>query len=143
MEKLSEEELKSLKKSFMNILALFFKNSTIETKYVACLMKWSTQLGLSIQDLHSIEENFDHLEFKSLSSEQEKLEAIFNLVHMIYMDNIMEDIELEVATFYAKELGFKENLMDELFKAIATAPYDGKSTSDVRNEISEFLTLQK
>ena len=105
-------------------------------------MKWSTQLELSIQDLHRIEENFDHLEFKPLTSKQEKLEAIFNLVHMIYLDNIVEDIELEVATMYAKQLGFKEGLVDELFKAIATAPYDGKSTLDVRNEIAEFLALQ-
>ena len=142
MEKLSKEEINSLKKSFMNILALFFKKPTIETRYVACLMKWSTQLELSIQDLHKIEENFDHLDFKPLAVKEEKLEAIFNLIHMIYLDNIVEDIELEVATIYAKELGFKEELVDELFKAIATAPYDGKSTLDVREEIAEFLTLQ-
>lgn len=127
----------------MNILALFFKQPTIETKYVACLMKWSTQLGLSNDDLHRIEENFDHLNFKPLSSQGEKLEAIFNLVHMIYIDSIVEDIELEVATLYAGELGFKESVVDELFKAIATAPYDGKSTAEVRDEISEFLTLQE
>ena len=143
MDKLTVEESESLKKSFINILALFFKQPTIETKYVTCLMKWSTQLGLSKDDLHRIEENFDHLNFKPLSSQEEKLEAIFYLVHMIYIDNIVEDIELEVATLYAKELGFKESVVDELFKAIATAPYDGKSSAEVRDEISEFLALQE
>ena len=127
----------------MNILALFFKKPMIETKYVACLMKWSTQLGLSIQDLHSIEENFDNLDFKPLQSQNEKLEAVFHLIHMIYLDNIVEDIELQVATMYAQELGFSKALVDELFKAIATAPYDGKSTSEVQGEIAEFLALEK
>ena len=140
---LDPEEMASLKESFLNIIALFFRKDTIETKYVGCLMKWSTQLNMSREDLHHIEENFDHLTFKKLSSDQEKLEAIFHLIHMIYIDSIVEDIELEVATIYAKELGFKESLVDELFKAIATAPYDGKSTSDVKDEIAQFLALQK
>ena len=143
MEKLTSEEIASLKKSFMNILALFFKNSSIDTKYVGCLMKWRNLLSITRNDLHKIEENFDHLSFKPLASEQEKLDAIFHLVHMIYLDNIVEDIELEVATIYAKELGFNPNLVDELFKAIATAPYDGKSTLDVKNEITEFISLRK
>lgn len=127
----------------MNILALFFKSPTIETKYVACLMKWSTQLELSIQDLHKIEENFDHLDYRALESKEEKLEAIFHLVHMIYLDNIVEDIELEVATMYAGQLGFGKEVVDELFKAIATAAADGKTNLAAREEIAEFLALRK
>lgn len=136
-------EMASLKESFLNIVALFFKRDTIQTKYVGCLMKWSTQLNMSREDLNHIEESFDHLTFKALADEQEKLEAIFHLIHMIYIDSIVEDIELEVATIYAKELGFKESIVDELFSAIATAPYDGKSISEVKEEIAQFLNLKK
>ncbi|MEM6523998.1 MAG: hypothetical protein AAF693_09405 [Bacteroidota bacterium] len=143
MKEFSEEELVSLKRSFMNILAMFFKNKAIETKYVACLMKWSTQMELSIHDLHKIEENFDHLDYKPLETKEEKLEAIFHLVHMIYLDNIVEDIELEVATMYADKLGFGKEVVDELFKAIATAPSDGKTNLAAREEIAEFLALYK
>jgi hypothetical protein len=138
---LAAEEMESVKKSFFNILALFLNQDKIESKYVACLMKWSAQLNLSQQDLHKIEGNFEKMEFQDAESRIEKMEGIYHLVHMIYMDNIVEDIELEVASVYAEKLGFKPSIVGELFKAIATAPYDGISTKAVRQNVEEFLKL--
>jgi hypothetical protein len=137
---LEKKELESIKKSFFNILALFLKHNKIESKYVACLMKWGAQLNLSQEDLHKIAGEFNHLTFQSPESKMESMEAIYHLVHMIYLDNIVEDIELEVATIYAEKLGFKPSVVGELFKAIATAPFDGKMAS-VRTSVKEFLTL--
>ena len=57
------------------------------------------------------------------------------------LDNVVEDIELEVAAIYAAKLGFKSYIVGELFKAIATAPFDGKSTSEVRKEVEGFLAM--
>lgn len=138
---LNTEELQSIKDSFFNILALFLSQEKIESKYVACLMKWSAQLNLSQQDLHKIEGEFDRLTFQDAESKIEKMEAIYHLVHMIYMDNIVEDIELEVASVYATKLGFDSSVVGELFKAIATAPFDGNSTQAVRSNVKEFLKL--
>ena len=138
---LTSEELESIKKSFFNILALFLNQDKIESRYVACLMKWSAQLSLSQQDLHKIEGEFDQMQFQNAESKIEKIEAIYHLVHMIYMDNIVEDIELEVASVYAKKLGFKPSIVGELFKAIATAPFDGISTNAVRQNVEEFMKL--
>lgn len=138
---LNAQELQSIKDSFFNILALFLSQDKIESKYVACLMKWSAQLNLSQEDLHKIEGEFDRLEFHDAESKVEKMEAIYHLVHMIYMDNIVEDIELEVAAVYAQRLGFEAGVVGELFKAIATAPFDGNATNAVRTNVKEFLKL--
>ena len=138
---LNEQELQSIKSSFFNILALFLSQDKVESKYVACLMKWSAQLNLSQQDLHKIEGQFDKLKFIDAEGKVEKMEAIYHLVHMIYMDNIVEDIELEVASVYATKLGFEATIVGELFKAIATAPFDGNSTQAVRANVKDFLKL--
>lgn len=138
---LGKEELASIKQSYFNILALFLSESAVESKYVACLLKWSAQLNLSQDDLHHIEDNFDNLSYQIPDSKVERMEAIYHLVHMIYLDNVVEDIELEVATIYASKLGFKPFMVGELFKAIATAPFDGKSTSEVRKEVEDFLAM--
>ena len=138
---LTQEEYISIKKSFFNILALFLSREKVESKFVACLMKWSAQLNLSQKDLHGIEEGFDSLSFEHPKDKIERLEAIYHLVHMIYLDNIVEDIELEVATIYAQNLGFKPYIVAELFKSIATAPFDGKSHAKVRDEVKEFIQL--
>ena len=60
---------------------------------------------------------------------------------MIYLDDFVEDIELEIAILYAKELGIDPSLVGDFFKAIATAPFDGKSSVDVRKEIMDYLRL--
>ncbi len=138
---LAQEELQSIKNSFFNILALFLSHDKIESKYVACLMKWSAQLNLSQEDLHKIEGEFDQIDFNEIEGKIERMEAIYHLVHMIYLDNIVEDIELEVASLYAEKLGFQPSVVGELFKAIATAPFDGSSTSEVRSNVEDFLKL--
>ncbi|NOS90656.1 MAG: hypothetical protein HOP30_01930, partial [Cyclobacteriaceae bacterium] len=58
------------------------------------------------------------------------------------LDNVGEDIELEVAGMYATRLSFKEGLVADLFKSIATAEFDQASPEDVRKEVIEFLKLQ-
>ena len=138
---LSKEEIQSIKSSFFNVLALFLGHEKVESKYVACLLKWSAQLNLTQADLHKIEGEFDKLTFHQLKTKVEKMEAIYHLVHMIYLDNIVEDIELEVASLYAEQLGFKPSIVGELFKAIATAPFDGSNTAEVRQNVEEFLQL--
>ena len=138
---LTEEEYASIKKSYFNILALFLSREKIESKYVGCLLKWSAQLNLSQDDLHLIEEDFDKIPFEMPRERVERLEAIYHLVHMIYLDNIVEDIELEVAAIYAQNMGFQPYIVADLFKSIATAPFDGKSHSRVKDEVKEFLRL--
>lgn len=141
MDQLNKEELESVKRSFFNLLALFLGKKQVESKYVGCLLKWSAQLNLTHDDLHHIEGNFDKLTYIEPEDKLSKMEAIYHLVHMIYIDNIVEDIELEVASIYAEKLGFKGSVVGELFKAIATAPYDGKTIREVRKEVKEFLEL--
>lgn len=141
--KITAEEYNSVKRSFFNILALFLSNEKVESKYVACLLKWAAQLNLSNEDLHMIEDNFDKIPFELPEDKLEKLEAVYHLIHMIYLDNIVEDIELEVATIYAKKMGFKPYIVAELFKSIVTAPYDGRTHLDVREEVKEFLSLHQ
>ncbi|MDH5604754.1 MAG: hypothetical protein OEY51_12480 [Cyclobacteriaceae bacterium] len=138
-EELSQNELNSIKTSYFNILALFLGRDSINSKYVGCLIKWAIQLRFSSEELHYTEENFRKLDFEMPSTSTDKLEAIFHLVHMIYLDNVVEDIELEVASLYAEHLGFEKYVVGEIFQSIATAPYDGKTLNQVQGEIREIL----
>ena len=136
--KLTSDEIKSVKKSYIQILVLFLKNEMIESKFVYCLLKWGVQLNLSLEDIKSYEKTAEKQEFDTSA---DKARALFNLVFMIYLDDIVEDVELEIAILYARELGIDSALVGDFFKAIATAPFDGKSTDDVREEIQDYLRL--
>ena len=138
---LSKEQLLSVRDSYFNILALFFEREQVETRFVRCLLKWGFQLHLDPEDLHeAAHRNLDDLMFRHPEKVQ-RLEAIYHLVYMIYLDRVVEDVELEVAIIYAQRLGFKPEVVSELFKSIATADFDQSSPLTVRQEVMEFLKL--
>jgi lipopolysaccharide biosynthesis glycosyltransferase len=138
MKQLNIENATSVKKSYFNILALFLAQENIESRYLRCLLKWGFQLHLNPEDLKQADVDISHLKF---DDKVEKLEAIYNLVSMIYLDDVVEDVELEVATIYAEKLGLKPSVVGELFKSIATEIYDDAKLASVRQEIMDFLKL--
>jgi len=136
-----QDQLSSVQKSYFNILALFLGDEAIESRFLRCLLKWGFQLKLTPEDLKNADVDISHLTFTSVGDKVEKLEAIYHLVYMIYLDEVVEDIELEVATIYAGKLGFKPNVVSELFKSIATESQDEANSRNVRQEVIDFLNL--
>src|SRR5688572_22347475 len=138
---LKPSQIDSVKKSYFNILALFLSQEKIESRFLRCLLKWGFQLHLDPLDLKLANVDISHLKFEHPEDKVKKLEAIYHLVFMIYLDEVVEDVELEVATVYAGELGFKSNIVSDLFKSIATEAYDQPSERNVRQEVMDFLSL--
>jgi hypothetical protein len=140
-DELTTDQLNSVKKSYFNILSLFLEKEKIESRYLRCLLKWGFQLHLNPNDLHYAQVDVSNLAFSQRQDKIDKLESIYHLVFMIYLDQVVEDAELEVATVYAEKLGFKPFVVNELFKSIATAAYDENRPHSVREEIMEFLKM--
>jgi hypothetical protein len=137
---LTKEQIHSVKKSYFNILALFLGADKLESRYLRCLLKWGFQLHLTPDDLRHANVDIDSMQFTH-PEKLHKLEAIYHLVCMIYLDKVVEDVELEVATIYAKKLGFKTSLVRELFQSIATADYDRTKPRNVKQEVMDFLKV--
>jgi hypothetical protein len=143
IEQLSREQLNSVKQSYFNIVALFLDREKIESRYLRCLLKWGFQLHLNPQDLHYAQIDVSHLAFKEPDEKLDRFESLYHLVYMIYLDEVVEDTELEVATIYGEKLGFKQEVVRELFQSIATAGYDEDKPRNFREEIREFLKIYK
>ncbi|MBL7856963.1 MAG: hypothetical protein JNM57_04680 [Cyclobacteriaceae bacterium] len=138
---LQAPQLASLKKSYFNILALFLGQDVMESRYLRCLLKWAFYLHLNPEDLKQANVDITHLQFEYPEDRVAKLEDIYHLVYMIYLDEVVEDVELEVATIYAVKLGFKADVVSELFKSIATATYDEIKLRNVKQEVIDFLKV--
>ena len=139
---LSREQVSSIRHSYFNILAFFLEGEKIESRYIRCLLKWALQLKITSEDLNKPTLDISTFSF-SLPGKVEKLEAIYHLVYMIYLDQTVEDVELEVATIYAEKLGFKAGLVSELFASIVTADNDQSKSQTIRKEIIDFLKLHE
>lgn len=140
---LSTDQLNSIKRSYLNILGLFITDDKIESRFLRCLLKWGFQLRMTADDLRDAKIDVTDLKFTRPEDKIEKLEAIYHLIYMIYLDDVVEDVELEVATIYAQTLGFKPEVVADLFKSIATAAYDESKPRDVRQEVLDFLKIEE
>jgi hypothetical protein len=138
---LTPEQLGSLKKTYLNLLALFLDKPSIESRYLRCLLKWGFQLQVGPGDL-SGNSDLSEMMFTLPADRLVKLEAIYHLVYMIYLDRVVEDVELEVASIYAGKLGFNSSLVSELFKSIATISSDTEKPLNIRDEVLDFLKVQ-
>jgi hypothetical protein len=131
----------SIRKGYFNILNYFLSKNTIDSRYIRCLIKWGLQIHLKAEDLRLQPEDIDSHGYHLPETKHEKAEALYLLIYLIYLDDIVEDIELEVAMSYGKELGFSANLVDELFSSIATASADGEDPGKIHERVEEFLKL--
>lgn len=138
MTELTIEQVISIKRSYYNIIALFLEKEKIESRFLRCLLKWGFQLRLQPDDLQYAAASITELAFLQPTGKLERIESIYHLVYMIYLDDVVEDVELEVSTIYAQRLGFKHDLVSELFKSIATAD-DMMRPRNVREEVMDFL----
>ena len=133
---LSQEELKSIKDSFFHIYHSFLNEGFLSKDFVGCLFKWGIQLHISEEELKYIDPSSEEEE---ITNEENALQHLFNLVYMIYLDGTIEDIELEVVTMYAEKIGFKSHIVNDLLKAIVTAPYDGFDIKQVKESLMEII----
>ena len=69
--------------------------------------------------------------------------CIYHPSALIYLDDVVEDVELEVASIYAEKLGFNRGIVGDLFKSIATMEADGAKGEDIRKEVIDFLKMSQ
>ena len=138
---LSKDQFLSVRESYFNILALFLDQEKVDSRYIRCLLKWAVQLRINPDDLSKSSKDISTISFSL--DKVDKLEAVYHLVHMIYLDRVVEDVELEVATIYAEKLGFHAPIVSDLFTAIVTSDLGKANERDVRKEVIEFLNLHK
>lgn len=136
---LNKNEYNSVKKSFFNIFALFLNLESINNQMLDCIFKWGVQLGISRDELHFILNKPDAIQYQAPENQMEAIEHVYDIVYMIYLDGIVEDVELEVTMKYAEKLGFKPHIVGDLLKAIVTAPHDGLDKTQVRKELGSLL----
>ena len=133
---ISTSELNLIKTSFFHVYQSLLNEGFISKDFVGCLFKWGVQLHITEQELKFLDPSFED---QDVTSKEQGIENLFNLVFMIYLDGIVEDIELEVVTKYAKKIGFESHIVNDLLKAIVTAPFDGFDFNHVKNHLQEII----
>lgn len=137
---LSEEEIKSIKDSFFHIYHSLISEGFLSKAFIGILFKWAIQLHITEDELKHIDPSYEEEE---ITNSEDALSHLYNLVFMVYLDGIVEDIELVVVTKYAEKIGFEAHIVNDLLKAIVTAPYDGFNYKQVKDNLREIIEDSK
>ena len=143
MDHIDANEREKIKRSYFNLLALFLNMPNVESRFVRCLIKWSVQIGISADDIVKLGKDLVLLTYSHPETREEKLESLYHLVYMIYLDKVMEDVELEVAMIYAEKIGLNKTVVVKLFQSIATAPADGITPDMLEKEVLDFMSANQ
>lgn len=136
-------EISRLRISYYNILAYFLKHAPEDQQILNCLQKWGVELGISELELKRLRISRGSLNYERPQKITDKLQQVYDLVFMIYLDGVVEDIELKVASSYALATGLEAHVVNNLLKALVTAPDDETDLSELRSDIDqhpEFYT---
>ena len=136
---LNAQEFEQIKSSYLNIFSFFVKAKGVHKKKLDCIFNWGNDLDIPLDELKYIFNHPDSVLFEQPANKIDAIEQVYDLVYMIYLDGILEDIELEIAMEYAHVLGFKPGIVGELLSAIDTAPGDGVPKEQVRKELQAIL----
>lgn len=136
MNRLTEKSgLNRLRKSFYNIFAYFLTQEQDNEQVMDCLLKWGVDLDIHKFELQRIMVMPGMLSFQKPLKTNDSLEQIYDVLFMINMDGVVEDSELIVISRYAAALGLEAYVVNNLLKALVSAPYDGVEEKDLRKEI--------
>jgi hypothetical protein len=104
---------------FYSVLWLLYPNQITKPAHQKCLVKWATQLGLDPTEILTAHNNADTPRPKP-ETKSEKIRAVYNLMLLICMDQVIEEEELEIAEQYAVAIGLKKSIIRALFDSIFT-----------------------
>lgn len=127
--------LTKLRKSFYNVFAYFLEEEKQDKHIMFCLIKWGVALNIHQIELLRIKAIPSLLSFEKPSKTSDALEQIYDLLFMTNMDGVVEDVELEVITQYSKAIGIEPYIVNNLFKALLSASFDGVEDNELRADI--------
>ena len=134
-----ELERESLLHSYFSILAVFSDNPHTPQEQLKSIYQWGEQLQVSSAERDDVIRHPQTFTHHLPESRQTAAEQLYNLVYMIYLDNVVDDCEIEILMKYAEHLGFPQHIVADIIKAILTAPSDGVPVWQVKTELKTLL----
>ncbi len=133
-----EAELRSHFLSLFNVALIDNELAPEEQEYLYDL---GASHGISPESMDTIlrHENLEDSWAMPESAEQ-RLAQVFDLVCMMLADNRLDEREVELCVKLARKLGFRENILGGLVKALITAADDNADHEAIRKELDLYLT---
>ena len=96
--------------------------------------------GISASKLKEIQNQPDSVEFEIPEDNQEKFTQMYELVHMMIVDNEVHHEEMKLCNLFAIKFGYSKEKIDELIKTIKGNIENGNGPADTFQRIQWMLS---
>lgn len=103
------------------------------------LKRIAKKYKVSERQLKKIQANPDHVEFEVPKNKNEKFNQLFDLVHMMTADNLIEKEEVKLCNIFAIKFGYDKEKVDELVDSIKQNIINGQNRKDTRQRLQWML----
>ena len=102
------------------------------------LMRIAKKYSVSKAQLDRIRENPDIIKFVIPEDEDEKFSQLYDLVHMMIADDVIEDEEIELIKIFAKKFEYRSEAINDLIDSIIKNISNGQNAIETKKRV-EFL----
>ncbi|MEQ9285945.1 MAG: TerB family tellurite resistance protein [Cyclobacteriaceae bacterium] len=107
------------------------------------LYELASGLNIGKKEVDRIKEEKDNIPFIVPDTDERRFEFIYNFTRMMMADDDIDYREMEICKNYARELGFKKNLVDELVKSISSNVSAGNDLKETYNRLSFVISQNR
>lgn len=128
-----------LKSHFLSLFELAMIDDDLAQAEREYLYDIGARHDISKEQMHQILFHEPHTPFTMPESKEERIGQVFDLVCMMLADNKLDEREVELCIKLARKLGFAENILSGLVKALITAADDDADHETVRAELEIYI----
>ncbi|MFY0651350.1 MAG: hypothetical protein JXQ96_04920 [Cyclobacteriaceae bacterium] len=100
-------------------------------------------LNMSQKQVDRIKEEKDNIPFMVPDTDEERFEFIYNFTRMMMADGHIDYREMQICKDYARELGFKRTIVDELVKSVSSNVSAGNDLKETYTRLNFVISQNK
>jgi hypothetical protein len=138
-QKLLEKRDKSKILSHMgNVLAVMLADGEIDENENVFFNSLGIRSGFSQDEIDTIKENPEKIEFTPPETFEEKVEQLYDLVLVTMADGKIMDSEVQFCKFIANKFGLKNNIIDSFIVDMTTMIQEGEELASVLQKMEKY-----
>lgn len=122
-----------------NLIEMAAVDGNFEDIEFDLLKKIATRNGISESQLKAIRSNPGGVQFEVPSDKKEKFHQLYDLVHMMSVDNAIHSEEIKLCNLFAVKFGYKREVISELIEAVRNNIKNGQNHDQTMKRVDWML----
>jgi len=137
---LFKQQKATVRSHMKNLIELAAVDGNFDKVEYDLLKSIAKKNGVSESQLKEIRSNPHHVKFEVPSDENEKFQQLYDLVHMMSIDETVQTEELNLCNLFAIKFGYPKERVDELIYTIRLNIHHGQTPAETKKRLAILMS---